>query len=414
MRQSQLFTKIAKCTSAEDLSANARLLNQGGFIFQEIAGVYSYLPLGLRVLHKIEQIVREEMDAIGATEMLMPSLSSKSSWEITGRIDTVDVLFKALGANIHSSTKNPTEYILNSTHEEVITPTVKSFLNSYKDFPKAVYQIQTKFRNEARAKSGILRGREFRMKDLYSFHTNSGDFENYYETVKRAYFKIFDRLSLKNITKYTYASGGDFSDKYSNEFQVVTEVGEDEINICSKCDTAYNKEIFTENFECIICGRKVFTKHKACEVGNIFTLGSKYTKAFNFNFIDKDNKQKEVLMGCYGIGTSRLMGVVVEAMHSDDAILWPDSIAPFKYHIISIGEDDLVVEKSQTLYETLMSESNGDVLWDDRSDTSAGQKLKDAQLIGVPARIIISAKSMGKGGYEFKYRNEEEKIIPLK
>ena len=413
MKQSQLFTKTSKSISGEDVSANAKYLLRGGFINQEIAGVYTFLPLGLRVLRNIEQIVREEMDNAGATEVLMPSLTSKESWTKTGRIESVDVLFKAMGGNDISVEKNSTEYILSPTHEEVIVPTIQKFLRSYKDFPKAAYQMQTKFRNEARAKSGILRGREFRMKDLYSFHVSEEDFKSYYKIMKEAYTTVFERLGIGEITKYTYASGGDFSKEYSNEFQTLIEVGEDEINICKKCDVAYNKEIFTENFKCLECGASDFEVRNASEVGNIFTLGTKYTDAFGFKFMDKDNQEKQIYMGCYGIGTSRVMGVIVEALHDDKGILWPESIAPFKYHLVTINQnsDEKINELSAKLYEQLMKDENGNVLWDDRIEESTGNRLNDSDLFGIPNRIIISPKSIEQGGYELKKRNESESKI---
>ncbi|PIR61802.1 MAG: proline--tRNA ligase [Candidatus Pacebacteria bacterium CG_4_10_14_0_8_um_filter_43_12] len=554
MRYSQLYTKTLK-VSKSYRSVNATLLIKGGFIDQTMAGVYSFLPLGLRVLNKIEQITREEMDKI-ATEVLLPALSPKKLWIQTGRLNTVDVLMKTAGANEISKSKNTNEYVLNCTHEDVITPLVQKFNTSYKDFPVALYQIQSKFRNEARAKSGLLRGREFRMKDLYSFHVSESDLKEYYEKVKAAYVKVYERVGLGEDTVVTLASGGDFTKAYSHEFQTLCESGEDLIFFDETTNTYYNKEVapsqapaidydgqqhelkevygehitgidalvkflqvpatkcvktliyqtetdevivaavrgnyeineiklrnvvgcnelhlaseaavkktttaqlgyagllnlpagirvFVDesikdhiNFECgankdnyhsinVNWGRDVqkpeqfydikvaqvgdlnpangkpFQVKKTSEVGNIFPLGTKYTKAFNYTFTDQDGQEKFPYMGSYGLGTSRLMGVLVEKFHDDKGILWPSSVAPFQVHLVSLTGGE---QAAQKLYQQLTAQ-HIDVLWDDRA-VSAGEKFAAADLIGVPVRLIVSAKT----GEQVEWKKRAESTIEL-
>ena len=300
MRQSQLFTKTSKTISQEEVSVNAQLLLRGGFIDKLFAGVYTMLPLGFRVLTKIETIIREEMNRVGGQEVLMPALNPKENWVVTGRWDTFDVLFKLTGSG-------DKEYALGASHEEVVTPLVQKFVFSYKDLPQAVYQMQTKFRNEARAKSGILRGREFRMKDLYSFHHNQQNLDEYYERMIEAYFRVYTRCGIREKTYLTFASGGTFS-KYSHEYQTITEAGEDSIYICDTCNIAFNSEIIEDvNHACNQCQNKELREAKAIEVGNIFKLGTKYSAPFGFSYSDENNNQQPVIMGCYGIGSSRVM-----------------------------------------------------------------------------------------------------------
>ncbi|MDD4151373.1 MAG: His/Gly/Thr/Pro-type tRNA ligase C-terminal domain-containing protein [Candidatus Gracilibacteria bacterium] len=379
-------------------------LLQAGYIRQEMAGVYNYLPLGLKVLKNIEQIVREEMNSIGAQELLLSSLGNKESWEKTGRWDTVDVLFKLEG----SGNK---EYALNPTHEEVVTPLMGEFIQSYKDLDSmAVYQFQTKFRNEARAKSGILRGREFIMKDLYSFHKNLEDLDIYFEEVRKAYVRVFDRLGIGQDTLYAFASGGAFS-KYSYEFQTKLEIGEDNIYVCSDCGQAHNDEIVGEKFECVNCKSPKYEIIKTSEVGNIFKLGTKFSTAFGLNYLDEKNAKNEVVMGCYGIGISRLMGVIAEYMMDEKGLVWPESIAPASHYIIVIGEENLA--KAIELAKDL-EKSGKEVIIDDRFKTNFGQKAADADILGIPNRIIISPKTLELGGCELKGRLEQEgKIIKM-
>ncbi len=550
MKYSQLLTKTQKVTREYD-SKNAELLIKAGFIDQTMAGVYTFLPLGLKVLTNIENIVRRHMDEIG-TELLMPSLSPKLNWETTGRLETIDVLFKALGANKNSQARNDSEYVLNCTHEDLVTPIVQKFRTSYKDFPVAVYQIQTKFRNEARPKSGIMRGREFRMKDLYSFHTSQEDFQKYYDTAKEVYAATFKALGLGKDTVMALASGGDFTNDYSHEFQTRSEAGEDIVFYDSVNKIYYNREvapscapsvtqdteqlpleevygenitgmdalvaflkvpahkciktlIYTAdetvvavairgdyevnedklkkilkckklalasaevvqkvtgaiigyagivglpasvriiaddstaelvNFECggnkdhihvinVNWGRDVAQPEnfsdvklaqpgdlnpankqpmeyfKAAEVGNIFPLQSRFPDAFHYHFIDAEGKERPILMGSYGIGTSRVLGVLVEKFHDEKGIIWPHQVAPFIIHLISLRGGE---EQAALVYAALQKKGIT-VLWDER-DISPGAKFADADLIGCPVRLVVSAKTAGK--IEYKERTSEK------
>ncbi len=401
MRYSQLFAKTRKTAPHDADSANARLLVQGGFVNQLAAGIFTYLPLGLRVLDKVKRIVREEMDALGAQEVLMPALTPKEPWTTTGRWDEIDVLFKLEG---HGGK----EYALGSTHEEIVTPLVQQFVRSYKDLPVAVYQIQDKFRNEPRAKSGLLRGREFSMKDLYSFHLTQEDFERFYERAKDAYLAVYRRCGLEALV--VEASGGVFS-KYSHEFQVLTDSGEDLIFHCGKCGFAQNKEIaeVKEGDACPSCKEGTIKVDKAIEVGNIFPLKSRFTDAFGFTVDDADGKKREVLMGCYGIGPSRVMGTIVEVHHDDKGIVWPRSVAPFDVHLVSIGgkKPEEVAASAETLVADV--EAAGlEVLWDDREDAAPGEKFADADLIGIPLRLVVSEKTLAKDAVEWKERGAEK------
>lgn len=551
MRYSLLFGKTRYHAPADADSANARFLIQGGFIEREAAGIYNYLPLGWRVLKKINNIIREEMDSVGGQEIFMPILHPKENWIQTGRDETMDsVLYRTKGAGDH-------EFVLGPSHEEIVTPLVKKFVKSYKDFPFAVYQIQAKFRNEPRAKAGILRGREFGMKDMYSFHTSEPDLEQYYEKVKEAYLRVYKRLGLK--TYIVEASGGAFSDKFSHEFSIQTPAGEDTILVCLSCDYAQNLEIAEASIElppgaqkekeaplketdalrgpsieegvklhkvpawkilktvvyklkngflgicirgdleintaklskflgeevhtaspdelkaaklamgfispvnnpnlsfiadhsvkqiknfctgankpnkdylnvnlgrdftiktfahfadiplkCPKCGKSV-TEEKAIEAGNIFKLGTKYSESFGLTYTDEQGKEKLITMGCYGIGTTRLMGTIVEASHDEKGIIWPESVAPYQMHLLHLGKEKETKDAAEKLYKHFNSEGI-EVLYDDR-DESAGKKLNDADLIGIPLRVLISKKTLEKSGAEVKRRNEKEaKIIDL-
>ena len=402
MKQSQLFTKTRKETPKDEVSLNAKLLIRAGFIDKLMAGVYTFLPLGLRVMKKIEQIIREEMEKVGGVEVFMPTLQPKVNWEQTGRWDTMDDLFKL-------EKSDDSELALGPTHEEVISPLVKRFISSHKDLPRYIFQFQNKFRNEKRAKSGILRGREFIMKDLYSFHSDQKDLDEYYDKQAKAYSTIFERVGLKEKTYFTYASGGSFS-KYSHEFQTVTPAGEDIIYICPKCKVAINKEIIEDlKSKCPECGNKDLVEEKAIEVGNIFKLGTKYSEPFKLNYQDEEGQEKTVLMGCYGIGLSRLMGTIVEIFNDENGIIWPETVSPFKIHLISLRQN----EKAEKIYQEL-TEKGIEVLYDDR-DLSAGEKFADYDLIGIPVRLVISKRSLDQGGIEFKLRNQKDsEVIPLK
>jgi prolyl-tRNA synthetase len=389
MRYSGLFGKTIKDAPKDEIAVNAKLLIRAGFIRREVAGVYNYLPLGIRVLNKISNVIREEMNIIGGQELLLSSLQNKESWEKTGRWETFRALMKA-------KTQLNTEYPLGPTHEEAISPLAKQFISSYRDLPLYLYQIQTKFRDEKRAKSGLLRGREFLMKDLYSFHLTEEDLDKYYEKVTEAYFKIFKRMGVGEKTYLTFASGGTFS-KYSHEFQTVSEAGEDVIYVCQKCKQAVNKEIFSEVKVCPNCKCEDFKEEKAIESGNIFKLMTKYSKPFDLYVSDKEGNRKEVLMGCYGIGPSRLMGTIVELNNDDKGIVWPKEVAPYDVHLLELSKDK---KFGTEVYENLQK-AGIEVLYDDRNG-SFGAKFADADLIGIPVRLVVSERNGDK--IEFKER----------
>lgn len=398
MKISKLYTKTTKNISKEAESKNHELLVRAGYVDQLMTGVYTYLPLGKRVLENIENIIREEMVAIDGQEILMPTLQPKENWMKTGRWDTMDDLYRFTSYY----TKN--EMALGGTHEEVVAPLSKKFIFSYKDLPKYVFQIQTKFRDEKRAKSGILRGREFRMKDLYSFHTDEKDLDAYYDKVIESYKKIFKRFGLDKTTYLTFASGGTFS-KFSHEFQTEAKVGEDTIYICRDCKMAINKEIILTQKECPGCKKRNLEEVNSIEVANIFKLKDKFSKPFKVNYLDKNGKENTAVMGCYGIGPSRIMGTIVEVLSDEKGIVWPKEVTPYQIHLIDLKES----EKAASLVKSLEHEGI-DVLWDDRED-SAGVKFKDADLIGIPIRVVVSDKSVKAGGYEVKMRNEDKTEI---
>ena len=403
MKMSRMGVKPEKMAPKDAEAVNQKLLTQGGFIFQEMAGAYTFLPLGLLVLRKIENIIRKHMDKIGS-EILMTSLAPVELWKQTGRFETVDVLFKAMAANKISEEKSGAEYVLSPTHEEMVTPIAQKFNTSYKDLPMAFYQIQTKFRNEPRAKSGLLRGREFRMKDLYSFHTSEEDLKTYYEESKKVYTQIFEELGLGADTMITLASGGDFTKDYSHEFQTRCESGEDTIYLNRTSGIAYNKEVMPAGADT----DPNYEEFSACEVGNIFPLGTKFSEAFDYKYTDKNGEQKLVWMGSYGIGPSRVMGVLVEKFHDENGIIWPKNVAPFKVHLVDL----LQQEKAEEIYESL-SESGIETLWDDREAT-AGEKFANADLVGCPVRVMVSKRSLDQGGVEVKLRTSaESEIVPL-
>lgn len=420
MLHSKMFVKTKKETPTDEVSKNAILLHKANYVYKEMAGAYTFLPMGLRVLNKIENVVRKHMDKIG-NEILMTSLAPKELWEQTGRIDKVDVLFKASAANENSKNKSNNEYILNSTHEELVTPIAVDFGRSYKDFPLAYYQIQTKFRNEPRAKSGLLRGREFRMKDLYSFHIDEQDFVNYYEQAKKSYMDVYTELGLGDDTFIASASGGDFTHRFSHEFQTVTDAGEDIIYIDWDKKVSYNQEVVSEsadeNIKNFGYDISKLPQVKACEVGNIFPLETKFTKAFNFQYTDKDNQKKLVeYMGCYGIGSSRIMGVLVEKFGDDKGLVWPKAVAPFGITVVSLHKEkgDEVYKKSNEIYEGFLKSfaeynSNVGILFDDR-DLSPGNKLADADLYGIPLQIIVGSKNLDRKVIEIKLRKTGEVI----
>ena len=396
MLQSKLFTKIERNAPKDETTVNAQLLSRAGFVSKLMAGVYSYQPLGLRVLRNIENIVREEMDAIGGEEVSMAMLHPKSIWKTTGGWDAIDVLFKL-------KSRTDKEYALGQSEEEVVTPLVMRYVTTYKDLPKAVYQINWKFRDELRSKSGLLRGVEFLMKDMYSFHETQEDFDRFYGIMKQAYFKVFDRLGL--VAKATEASGGAFTEKISYEFMVLTDAGEDDILYCDACDFCVNADIAKqkEGGSCPRCGKAKLKKARASEVGNVFDLGKKFGEKFDVGFLDRGGKKQYPIMGCYGIGISRLMGVIVEKSHDERGIIWPENVAPFRAHLLALGGAD-----GMPVYEQL-KKADIEVLYDDR-DISAGQKFTEADLLGIPWRLVISPKA-GDGKIELKRRNEEKAEI---
>lgn len=393
MKYTSLFPKTLKQVPAKAESINHVFLVKAGFIHQEMAGVYTFLPLGKRVIEKISTIVREEMNEAGGQEMLMPAIHPGENWKKTGRFASFDVLYKLKGAG-------DSDLVLGPTHEEIIYPLLTEYIKSYKDLPLYLYQIQTKFRNEARPKAGLLRGREFLMKDLYSFHTNDEDRDKYYQIMREAYIKIFERIGLPALV--TKASGGTFSD-LSEEFQTPTPSGEDTIYVCEECKKAVNKEVF-DGENCSSCGQK-YKEIKAIEVGNIFPLKRAYAETFKLTFADRDGEDKIVSVGCYGLGISRVMGAIVEVFHDDKGIIWPESVAPFKVHLIGLDlENKEIAAEAEKTYKQLLAEEV-EVLFDDRSDVSAGQKFADADLIGIPYRVVISKRTEGK--LEVKKRNEK-------
>lgn len=405
MRQSLLFTKTRKHAPADEMAKNAILLIRGGFVDKVQAGVYTYLPLGFRVLKNIERVIREEMEGVGAQEILMPSLHPKEQWQKTGRWDTMDDLYKVTDVSGRENALGP-------THEEVVTPLAKEFISSYRDLPFAVFQIQNKFRMELRAKSGILRGREFMMKDLYSFHRDEADLALYYAKVREAYERIFTRVGIGAHTYYTFAQGGSFS-KYSHEFQTVTPAGEDTIHICDTCKVAVNDEVYKSGENgadaCPSCGNKDLRAEKSIETGNIFELKTKFSDAFDVTYKDEKGERNKVVMGCYGIGLGRLMGAVTEVLSDDKGLVWPASIAPFQAHVVALGEGDQVRERADTVVRELES-AGVSVLYDDRARAGAGEKFADADLIGIPVRVLISDRMMEKGEVEVKGRTEEEGV----
>jgi prolyl-tRNA synthetase len=406
MKQSQLFTKTSKDKSADVESISHDLLTRAGYVDQLMAGVYTFLPLGFKVLKNIEKIIRSEMELVDGQEILMPSLNPKENWVKSGRWTDLDILFKLKGAG-------DKDIALAATHEEVVSPLVKKFILSYKDLPFSVFQIQNKFRNELRAKSGILRTREFLMKDLYSFHTSQEDLDEYYEKVTKSYFNIFKRLGIGEKTYLTFASGGSFS-KYSHEFQMETEAGEDIIYVCPKCKLAINKEIKEENPACPKCGGSDFDEKKAVEVGNIFKLGTKYSTPFDLKFRDNDGSEKPVIMGCYGIGLGRAMGVVVEANYDEKGIIWPKEISPFIGHLIAIGDNQKVMATAEKIYQDCKKE-NIEIIYDDRADKGVGEKFADADLLGMPYRIVVSEKTLADDSVELKERSEQTvKLVKIK
>jgi prolyl-tRNA synthetase len=404
MRQSTFFIKVKKETPKDEKSINAQLLDRAGFVYKEMAGVYTYLPLGLRVLRKIENIIREEMENIGGREVLMTIFQPKNLWEETGRWSggMGEIMYRCEDGEIG----------LGPTHEEMLTDIVRHYISSYRDLPQYIFQIQTKFRKELRAKSGLLRGREFFMKDLYSFHATQEDFQKYYDKVAKAYLKVFKRCGLEAII--TEASGGEFTKDYTHEFQVLAKDGEDIVLYCPKKHFSRNKEILGSGRpeKCPVCQGEL-KEGNSIEVGNIFPLGIKYSQSMNAFFTDKNGEKKPIIMGCYGIGPSRTMGTIVEIHHDEKGIIWPKEVAPFLVHLIPVEYSFGVKSASKKIYLDLQKKGI-EVLYDDREDKTAGQKFAEADLIGVPWRVVISEKTLKENSVEIKQRDKKAfKLIKL-
>jgi len=401
MRYSHLFAKTTKTVPKDEVAVNARYLLQGGFIDKLMAGSYTLLPLGRRVEQKIEHIVREEMNATGAQEVLMPLLHPKEIWNETGRWDTAREV-------MYQFEKDEKEYALSFTHEEIVLDLARKHIQSYKDLPIKIYHFSTKFRAELRAKSGILRGREFLMKDLYSLHTTKEDLDTYYHAVAQAYMKTFKRMGLEVVM--TEAAGGVFTPDNTHEFQLLSEAGEDEIIYCPGGDFSQNLEIIEhphklEGKQCDL-GHGPLKKVRAIEVGNIFRFGTAYSEKMNVTFTDKDGKKQFAYLGSYGIGVTRLIGAIVEASHDDRGIIWPEAVAPYQVHLIGIMNKESGIRKRADEIYHLLQKAGIEVLYDDREDVGAGQKFTDCDLIGIPVRLVVSEKTQDK--VEWKWRSEKE------
>jgi prolyl-tRNA synthetase len=404
MRRSNSFIKTRRDAPADELSKNAQLLIRAGFIYKDSAGVYALLPLGLRVVENIKSIVREEMNDLGAAELLMTSLQRKEVWERTDRWDDekVDVWFK-------SKLKNGTEVGLGWSHEEQITLMMKEFIASHRDLPAYVYQFQNKLRNEVRAKSGIMRAREFLMKDMYSYSRSEQEHQEFYDSVIKAYHRVYDRVGLGQVTYMTFASGGAFT-QFSHEFQTVTEAGEDTIYLDKDKKIAVNQEVMSDEvLNQLGLKKEDLAEVKASEVGNIFNFGTKKSEQMGLSYTDEDGTQKSPVLGSYGIGVTRLMGVVVEHFSDDRGIIWPVNLAPYKIYLVAVGDSDDVKKLADELYASLKNESI-EVIYDDRA-ASPGEKFADADLMGIPLRLVVSEKSLIAGGVEIKNRNQDNTEI---
>lgn len=398
MRQSALFTKTRREAPSDEVAKNAQLLIRAGFVHKEMAGVYTFLPLGLKTLENIITIIREEMNAIGGQEVFLTALQDPESWQKTGRWndEVVDVWFK-------TKLKNGGELGLGNTHEEALTALMTDHISSYKDLPRYVYQFQTKFRNETRAKSGIMRAREFIMKDLYSFSKDEAEHQAFYEQAADAYTRIFTRVGIGEKTFKTFASGGSFS-KYSHEFQTVCDAGEDIIYIDDGTGIAINKEVYDDEevYKTTGINKGNLREAKAIEVGNIFTLSTKFSAPLNLSYTDAQGEKHPVFMGSYGIGPGRLMGTIVELLSDEKGMVWPEAIAPMRFHLVSLANDEDTKTYADTLYADL-TKAGASVLYDDR-DARAGEKFADSDLIGLPWRIVVGKKGIEANALEIVER----------
>lgn len=391
MRQSQLFTKTSKTVPADEVAKNAQLLIKAGYVYKEMPGVYAYLPLGLRVLEKIKQIVREEMNAISSNELVMTGLQRPAIWQQTGRWDdeVVDIWFK-------TELKDGSALGLGWSHEEPIVEMLKQFVRSYKDFPVSVYQFQTKMRNELRAKSGVMRGREFVMKDMYSVHATAEDLADYYQRATEAYLRVFARLGIGQDTYVTFASGGAFT-KFSHEFQTICEAGEDVIYLHRAKNLAINEEVLDQAVAELGIEKSELEPVKTAEVGNIFNFGSQKTDDMGLKFTDQDGQIKSLYMGSYGIGITRLIGVLVEKMADDKGLVWPMAVAPFQVHVVNLDAESLA--EAEAIYQEL-TEVGVEVLLDDRPKVRPGEKFADSDLLGLPYRLVVSRRALEADNFE--------------
>lgn len=400
MKVSQMFTRTSKTAPADEVAKNAQLLIRAGYVYKEMAGAYAYLPLGLRVVEKIKQIVREEMNSIGSNELIMTSLQNKAVWEKTGRWDdkVVDIWFK-------THLQDGTEVGLGWSHEEPIVEMLRQYVSSYKDLPISLYQFQTKMRNELRAKSGVMRGREFVMKDMYSFHASSEDLENYYSQTITAYKRVYERLGIGDDTYVTFASGGAFT-KFSHEFQTICDAGEDVIYLHRERNIAINEEVIDDAVVELGIERGDLEVVKTAEVGNIFNFGTQKTDEMGLYYTDQAGRQQSLWIGSYGIGVTRIMGVLAEKLADERGLVWPDSVAPFRLYLVQIGVGLTESTEAEKLCE--IAQSWGvEVLYDD-SDKRPGEKFADADLLGIPHRVVISTKTIEVGKYEYKSRLSDE------
>lgn len=400
MRRSQLFVSTRKNYPADETAINAQLLIRAGYIYKVMAGVYAYTPLGLRVIEKIKHIVREEMNKVNGQELIMTNLQPKEPWQLTGRWDDgkVDIWFK-------TKLKDETELGLAWSHEEAIIEMMKQFVSSYKDLPISIYQFQVKLRNELRAKSGIMRGREFIMKDMYSMSVDATQHDKYYGEVTDAYKAVYERLGIGQDTYVTFASGGAFT-QFSHEFQTICETGEDTIYLHKTKNIAINEEVITpENLKNLGIKREELQEVKSSEVGNIFNFGTEKSKQMNFWFTNESGEKQYVHLGSYGIGVTRLMGVIAEKLSDEKGLVWPSNIAPYQVYLVSVGEEERVQKVANSLYEKLQSKDIS-VLYDDR-DARPGEKFADADLLGIPNRVVVSEKTLSSKGFELKKRSDD-------
>ncbi len=405
MRQSLLFNKTRKNVSKDIKPISNKYLVKGDFIERTISGVYRYLPLGFNVLKKIEEIIREEMIRIGGQELLLPTFQNKKLWKETGRWEEYgSELFKL--EDVHGG-----ETALGPTHEEEVTDIVRTRISSYRDLPFSVFQIQNKFRNELRSTGGVLRTREFMMKDLYSFHADKQDLIRFYKIVKKAYFKVFKRCGLEDVIAVEAESGA-IGGAYSQEFMLISDIGEDTILVCEKCGFGANIEKTGKTKKCPECGEDL-KKKESIELGHAFNLGTKYSKPMEATFINEKEEEEPIIMGCYGLGVSRLIAAIIEAHHDSKGIIWPLEVAPYRVHLISLSSKEKVNQESDKIYKQLQDDGIS-VLYDDREDKSAGEKFMDSDLIGIPIRLVVSKKTLKENSIGFKKREEEkEKLVKI-